>query len=211
MSQKHWLQAGRSRSAFGIMLVVTCSFALAITAFVNLTYIASTAPALNPSVRDSEFFDDWRLGAGGMVLNGAEYNRARAFDYLRQIKGPADMPLARRAAQLSALAVNAAPADAYGWSLLAWSTMLRMEPQIALTALNRSWVLGPDAPLLSADRVLVATGLGLLEPSAATPWQLERLQEDVSNFVIGMPQLAANAASQYPALEAFIQQMPEDL
>ncbi|MEM6847028.1 MAG: hypothetical protein AAF580_03020 [Pseudomonadota bacterium] len=186
------------------LLIPAAGIVLVIVALANFSHLASTAPSFNSAVRDTQFIDDWREGATMVLLNGSAYNRIRALRHLANVKGPADMPLVRRASELAATAVNAAPGDPYSWSLLAWSQMLRTDNEAALIALDRSWALGPVAAPLASDRVLLAAGLGLYVPGAATPERLVHLQRDARMLISMNPQQAAFIGTQYPDLARFM-------
>lgn len=133
--------------------------------------ILATAPAFNSDHRALDPWGDWRRVSGAALYDLGQHRRDTGVGYLAwsMRDGDADTGDADAAARARALfeaSLAEAPADAYAWSMLAWSERLLGNVEAALRAQRHSWRLAPHHATLARDRLALAASLADWRPDA---------------------------------------------
>lgn len=144
---------GKSRGAAGWALAAMISAILAL-GVVSFRGMASSAPALSPELRITGPNGDWRPTSRSALYDHAAYasERAEAMIAGSGDMSPPEAPLLA-ALQLAIESVEAAPADAYAWTLLAAMAGGNGLSDAAEWALARSRTLAPYNAGLSIERL----------------------------------------------------------
>lgn len=178
---------GQERTPWRIWLLRCANFgvlAVGALAFVNA---AADAPALSRSLRVAPLDLDWRPLVSSAFYDNGEYLAERAYALLGSREdGPSDGEVAA-ALSLSLRAVEASPADAYHWTLLAGLAGAAGFADAARSALARSAQLAPNnaalaiqrlrlfdlnvTPLDDETRAMVETDLAVAQEYSAGPLQ----------------------------------------
>lgn len=139
---------------WGSRVVIAVNLGLLAVGVAAFTGAIAAAPALSPSLRIGPLGLDWRPLTRSAFYDNSEYLAERAFAIVDGRGGQQLSEGEVAAALILAMrAVEAAPADAYNWTLLAWLAGTAGFIDAARSALARSAELAPINAALAIRRL----------------------------------------------------------
>jgi hypothetical protein len=124
-------------------------------------------PLADPTRRIADPFGDWRRVQTVALYDDAAYAYEMGLTHFA-VAMAADRPAgAARAAALFARSARRAPADAYTWTMRAWSLAHLGDGAGARAARDRAWALAPYHAALARERLALSAALGAVPPAAA--------------------------------------------
>ncbi|MEM8854855.1 MAG: hypothetical protein AAGD34_14225 [Pseudomonadota bacterium] len=152
---------------------------LAIAVF-NLVFLILSAPVANTDARVEGPFGDWRVQSAAAMFENSRYLREISMEFLLAAAREGDEALLEGSREAARNSLNHAPADPFGWLLLGWSEALLLNDADAEFALQRSWRLAPNSPVLARDRLFLAEALGVARTTPLEPTSAAAIDRDLN-------------------------------
>jgi hypothetical protein len=162
---------GRRRRTIGALAI-----GFALFGAVALRAALVSGPALNSDLRVDGPQGDWRTGNVIALYYENIYLREQAQAWLKTAGARRDPEAAREARAMLRRSLERAPANAFSWTLLAWSELALEDAEAARAALSASWRTAPYSADLSISRLMLATSLALQDDAEARPAILRDLE-----------------------------------
>ncbi|XWN31012.1 MAG: hypothetical protein ROR55_26740 [Devosia sp.] len=152
---------------------------LAIAVF-NLVFLILSAPVANTDARVEGPFGDWRVQSSAAMFENSRYLREISMEFLLAAARDGNEELLEGSRETARNSLNHAPADPFGWLLLGWSEALLLNDTDAKFALQRSWRLAPNSPVLARDRLFLAEALGVVRDDPLEPATKAAIDRDLN-------------------------------
>jgi hypothetical protein len=190
-------------SVRGLITAASAALLLALGGLAVAAILQDT-PALVPDLRVEGPRGDWRVGAGDRLYDRSAYLREQAIAHLqaaaRLEDADAALDSARTARDAARRSVQLAPADPYGWLLVAWGETILGNDGVARAALERSWSLAPRSLALAQDRLFVAEALGMAASGLEEPAVARSILADVATLERAAPRTWDDVSEALPGI-----------
>lgn len=175
---------------------------------VSLYSVVQSAPALVQDLRLDAPQSDWRPRSNAALFelyDNSRYLRERADAFLRAM-GEEDTQVqnALTSLDLALQGVEAAPADAYAWTLLAAASVANGLDDTARVALAHSRILAPYNMSLAFERIALAW----VEEMPLSEDVRTGLARDVAVAERFRPDMLRRALEDYPEIAAVVETLP---
>lgn len=155
------MRTGKGARSDGFRIMIVLSAVLLGFGAAALHGVAKGSPAFSPDLRLAAPDSDWHPRSDVALFelyDNSRYLRARSEAFLRAAGDPdAGDENALVSVELALAGVEAAPADAYAWTLLAAAAASNGLLDVARTALARSRDLAPHNLALAFERITLAS------------------------------------------------------
>jgi Flp pilus assembly protein TadD len=134
--------------------------ALAAIGVLNLALLLAETPVANPAHRVPDPTGDWRRVQAFALYDPAAYAYEMGLTRFAHAVAADDREGATRASALFDRSLRLAPADAWTWTMRAWSRAHLGDRAGARAALVRAWTLAPYHAALARERPTLSAALG---------------------------------------------------